>query len=353
MGSHTHVGRPGFAGAALAAAVGVGVVGTGCALLTDLDNLSTKSNGKSNANSSNAPGDASSSNPDGGRNDNGEGGQTISPSGRCDLAKPFGAPVPLDALNKSGDNDRAARLTPDELTVYFSSDRSNAARIYRATRPRLEESFGAPALVDELQSALPGAFSAALPSANGLELLVEHRVTETGGARPPDLYLFTRGAPSGPFANPSPITALNTGGTETDPNFAANDLELYLARSTNDTGIDLFVARRESASPGTAFGPTSPLAGNINTNANETDPVVSADGLELFFQSDRSGPARVWVSRRSSVSEPFPEPVHVTELDGSGDNDVPNWLSADRCVLYMTSYRQGNLAHLYVATRPR
>jgi Tol biopolymer transport system component len=333
---------------------------TGCALLTDLDNLSTKpgsdpsTNTNTNNSNNSADGGDNGSGGDGGRNGNNtDGGPTISQGGRCDLAKPFGTPAALDPLNDQGENDRAARLSPDERTIYFSSDRSNSLRIYRATRARVEDAFGPPALVDELHSALAGGYAAALPSANGLELLTEYRApVDGGGSRPSDFYLFTRAAASGPFSNPIALTALNTLGTETDPNFAADDRDLYLARSNGDNGTDLYVARRATASGG-AFGPTNPLPGNVNTSSNESDPVLSVDGLELFLQSDRSGPARVWVSRRQSMSEPFPQPVHVSELDGTGENDVPNWLSPDRCVLYMTSFRQGNLAHLYVATRPR
>jgi hypothetical protein len=337
--------------------VAAAAAGAGCALLTDLDNLSTKQpNGNNNnpnpASPDGGDGETPDPNIDGGRS-NTDGGQTISPSGRCDLAKPFGTPTALGALNDPGENDRAIRLSPDELTVYFSSDRNNSLRIYRATRGKVEDAFGPPVLLDELHQALPGAFNAALPSANGLELLVEHRVIpDAGNARPADLFLFTRATASGPFSNPAPLTAVNTNGTETDPNFGGNDVELYLTRPNGTNGTDIYVARR-AAGAGAAFGPTNSLPGSVNTNANESDPVLSVDGLELFLQSDRGGSARVWVSRRQSVSEPFPVPVHVSELDGPGDNDVPNWLSPDRCSLYMTSYRQGNLAHLYVATRPR
>lgn len=44
----------------------------------------------------------------------------------CDLAKPFGAPVRVDAISTTED-DLFARLTRDELNVYFENIRAATA----------------------------------------------------------------------------------------------------------------------------------------------------------------------------------------------------------------------------------
>ena len=271
-----------------------------------------------------------------------------SDAGRCDPTKPFGAPVALAALNLPAENDRAAQLTPDELTIYFSSDRSNERRIYRATRARVEDPFGPPALLDELTTPSYD-FLTAAPSADGLELIVEVRGLDGGTGRS-DLRRLTRASTAVLFGSSTDISSVNTGEDETDPHLGAAGLELWFARRVAGK-FDIFVSSRSTLAA--AFGSPSPLAGVINApSASETDPVPSADRTELFFQTDRDGTARVWVAHRSSVTEPFGTPVHVTELDGPGTNDVPNWLSPDRCVLYLTSYRENAIADLYVATRP-
>jgi len=315
----------------------------GCSLLTDLSGLSSGVADGGGVGKGDAGADAPRS--EDGAPPPSDAGPVL---GRCDPTKPFGAPVPLTTLNLPGDDDRAARLTPDELTIYFASDRTGERRIYRATRATVDAPFGAPTMLDELTT--PGGidFLTATPSADGLELFVEQRPSAGGGAS--DLRRLTRAAPAGPFGSGADLDSVNTSANETDPNLGGGDLELWLART--GATADIFIAKR--ATLASAFGPANPLAGSVNTtSSHESDPVPSADGLELFFQSDRGGPARIWVARRSVASEPLGTPVHVAELDGRGVNDVPNWLSSDRCVLYMTSYDQNALADLFVATRPR
>jgi len=71
---------------------------------------------------------------------------TASPR-RCDPNKAFDAPTLATGVNQLGTNDYDARLSPDELTIYFGSDR-NADRLYVATRASTSQSFGAPAVVN-------------------------------------------------------------------------------------------------------------------------------------------------------------------------------------------------------------
>jgi hypothetical protein len=320
------------------------VAAAGCSLLTDLSGLS----GRARADG----GDSDFHADSGSASDallSGEADAAPQDAGRCDRTKAFGVPVPLGTLNLPDENDRAARLTPDELTIYFSSARSSSHRIYRATRARVDDAFGAPALLDELTTPSYD-FLAASPRADGLELIIEARGLD-GGTGGTDLLRLTRATTGAPFANAVDIGSVNTGVNETDPHLGGAGLELWFARTATD-GIDLFVASRATLTAD--FGSPSQLAGPVNSSSGaDTDPVPSADGTELFFQSDRLGSARIWVARRGSPTEAFGAPVHVTELDGPGLSDVPNWLSPDGCVLYMTSYSGSGLADLVVATRPR
>lgn len=310
----------------------------GCSLLTDLSGLEGPAAGVDAAPEARAPEDAPSD-------------ETAPPidAGRCDPSKPFGTPVPLATLNLPTENDRAARLMPDERTIYFSSDRSNTLLIYRATRANIDDQFGPPVLVDELATAAV-ALRAAAPSADGLELILEARVADGGSGRS-NLARATRTTPAGRFGLAVNIPGLAAVADEIDPNHAAGDLELWFA-APGANGYDIFVSSRTSLAA--AFGAPTLVPGDVNASATpETDPVPSADGTELFFQTNREGASRIWVAHRASRNEPFGAPTHVRELDGTGTNSVPNWLSPDRCVLYLTSSDPSNIAKLYVATRGR
>jgi hypothetical protein len=56
------------------------------------------------------------------------------------------------------------------------------------------------------------------------------------------------------------------------------------------------------------FGRPTNLGANINSSAYDGDPSISADGLELFFESRRSGGhgnADIYVSKRASKDDPW------------------------------------------------
>ncbi|HEX9296242.1 MAG TPA: hypothetical protein VF881_10415 [Polyangiaceae bacterium] len=91
---------------------------------------------------------------------------------------------------------------------------------------------------------------------------------------------------------------------------------------------------------------------NVNSSDYDWHPVISSDELTLYLASyrtegDAMGQEDIWVSTRSST-EDFGPARNVRELNSSA-NDGLGWLSADRCVLYFLSDRDGYF-RLYHAT---
>ncbi len=81
-------------------------------------------------------------------------------------------------------------------------------------------------------------------------------------------------------------------------------------------------------------------------------PVVSSDGLTVFFASNRPGSRagiNVWTATRANRSLAFGAPTPVAEISTDAD-DVPGWLSEDGCRLYYTRIDLGFSA-LFVAER--
>src|SRR5262245_40442140 len=64
-----------------------------------------------------------------------------------------------------------------------------------------------------------------------------------------------------------------------------------------------------------AFGPARNLGNAINTPSIEVGPNLSADGLTLYFVSDRpgghSGTAELWMATRATTSSPWQTAVNV------------------------------------------
>lgn len=78
-------------------------------------------------------------------------------------------------------------------------------------------------------------------------------------------------------------------------------------------------------------------------------PVVSSDGLELYFRRDVNDNPEIWVATRENVDQMFTNARAVTGVN-SPSNDNTGGISADGLTLYFGSERGGNF-NMYQATR--
>jgi Tol biopolymer transport system component len=95
------------------------------------------------------------------------------------------------------------------------------------------------------------------------------------------------------------------------------------------------------------------VVAEIDGPTHDSDPVLSADGLTLYWGSDRPGgmgDVDVWQAQRISATATFGIPVPVASAN-TGGFDAPSDVSEDGCRLYLTSTREGRTG-IYVATRP-
>jgi len=82
--------------------------------------------------------------------------------------------------------------------------------------------------------------------------------------------------------------------------------------------------------------------------ANDEDPTLTADGLDLCFMSDRSGNKDLWCSRRASLSAAWDAPTAATELNTTHSEATPA-LSQDG--LRMWFYTARDPAGIWLTTR--
>jgi Tol biopolymer transport system component len=110
------------------------------------------------------------------------------------------------------------------------------------------------------------------------------------------------------------------------------------------------------------FGEPTNLGPMVNSTSNETHPRISSDGLSLYFASDRpdgSGSYDLWVTTRvttrSTTEYSWGEPVNLGPIVNSSALDVAPFISADGLELYFNSTRSGGLGNLdiWVASRER
>jgi hypothetical protein len=264
------------------------------------------------------------------------------PAWRC--AFTLSAPEPVSELSSPG-LDLEPHLGADGLTIHFASDRagpSDEHDVYRSSRSRLDAPFAAPVPVEGFATDAQDLRYAL--SADGLELF--HASGRPGGVGSSDLWHGRSAKPGGPFAAfLVPIAALNTPGAEHDPLLSPDGLTLYFVSNGLASGAgrqDVFVARR--ASRDETFVTSEPLPG-IGTEHDEDNPAVSADALFVVFGSNRPGGAGghdLWYARRASPDVPFDAPQPLPVVNTASFEGEPFLALGDR-ELWFVSDRPGGL----------
>src|SRR5690606_32698756 len=108
----------------------------------------------------------------------------------------------------------------------------------------------------------------------------------------------SRDASTGPFGAPVLLDTLQVEGRALGDGFVTSDgLGLYFAYS-GDEGGDLYFAAR--ASRAEAFANPVPLT-SLNTDADERDPWLSSDGARLYFVSSREGNLDIYEARAEAA----------------------------------------------------
>jgi hypothetical protein len=104
------------------------------------------------------------------------------------------------------------------------------------------------------------------------------------------------------------------------------------------------------------FGTPKNLGPQVNSSDFEYDPALSADGLELYFQSYRAGgygSSDLYVTKRVSVGDEWQPPQNLGPTVNSASGDSGPSLSYDGLTLYFNSNRPGGFGghDLYMTTR--
>ncbi|MFC1652463.1 protein kinase [Planctomycetota bacterium] len=210
---------------------------------------------------------------------------------RATVADPWDPPVNLGPTINSSDTEDTPSISADGLTLYFSSwqtDWHDKMDLWKATRQTTDDVWGAPENL-------------------------------------------------GPTINSSVL--------DWSPSISADGLLLVFCSNRPD-GIgktDLWMTRRSTTDD--LWSEPVNLGPPVNSPSIEATPSISADGLLLFFQSDRpggyGGGADIWVARRKTTDDPWSEPVNLGPVISTWGFDGNPIISADGSTLYFVSNRPG------------
>jgi len=205
-------------------------------------------------------------------------------SGVCppDAAWTGPAPLELDA----GSLERMLALTPDELTVVWSSYGSSALAYFVADRSDPSQPFGAPRLIDlglQVMGVAPDGLRLALRSSDGAVLS-----EATRSSRDQDF----EATPSASYALLNLEAEIGSLSFH-DVVFSADDRTLvYTALAEGGTSYPVFLAIREAGAAWPVGQALERCELSFKAGAWRRPTALSSDGLTLFFFDEVRGKAR-------------------------------------------------------------
>ncbi len=139
--------------------------------------------------------------------------------------------------------------------------------------------------------------------------------------------------------------------------YSFDGLEMYVQSDRRPYGYgdcDLWVLRRNSI--GDDWGPLENLGPVVNSAKGDAFSSISADGLVLCFNSDRSGGYGghdIYMTTRPTKNDAWGPPVNLGPTANSSRYDACPWVSPDGLEVYFQSWRPGGYGHadIYVARR--
>jgi hypothetical protein len=129
---------------------------------------------------------------------------------------------------------------------------------------------------------------------------------------------------------------------------------MYIDRGFGGGNGDLWVLKRASVDDD--WGPPVNLGPAVNGSQEDALASISADGLTLYFTSNRPGGSslgNIYVTTRASRSAPWGPAVNMGPTINSSRGTCEPWISADGLELYFASYQSGGYGgkDIWVARR--
>jgi beta-lactamase regulating signal transducer with metallopeptidase domain len=242
------------------------------------------------------------------------------------------------AINNAGWNG-AVCIPPDGLELYFGSEDGNIWVARRATvNSEWDPALNLGPVVNS--SAIDGG---PCISPDGLSLYLDS--DRSGGSGSVDIWVTTRTSTEDNWGNPTNLgPSVNSSSWDWGQSISADGLQLYFTsnRPGGSGGQDMYVISRTANDE--PWGEPVNLGPTLNSSAGDQFPHVSADGLLLFFGSNRSGGYGSWdlyVARRATTMDPWEPPVNLGPMvNGTAGEDGPK-VTTDGSMLYFHSNRPG------------
>jgi len=260
---------------------------------------------------------------------------------------PFGAPQPVSELS-SPDLDDDPTLSDDLLEMLWTSTRSGSSGcdIWTSVRSDPAAQWPDPTNVAELNTT--SCDSGASLAHDGKTLYLASTQLDPGNGLA-DVFIATRSGRGSPWSTPQLVSELTSPAQDGSPSLTTDERTgiMYSARNSGD---DLFESRRASAAD---LWTTPAVILELTTTSRDRSPSVSADGLTIWFVSDRPGGLGLndlYEASRPDLDSPFGAPVNLRELNTADSEDDP-WVSPDGRTIFWAAKGPAGDSELFTATR--
>ncbi|HLU39864.1 MAG TPA: hypothetical protein VK081_10780, partial [Planctomycetota bacterium] len=139
------------------------------------------------------------------------------------------------------------------------------------------------------------------------------------------------------WSAPVPIAALNTVGADTGAHISPDGLTMHWASSVSGNW-EIYSATRTAR--GAPWG--APVLETVlsDPTAVDSEPFLSADGLTIYFASQRpggTGSTDIMRATRPNPTAPWGQPTFVTELNSSGADAAPAVTEDELEIYFLTT----------------
>ena len=155
-----------------------------------------------------------------------------------------------------------------------------------------------------------------------------------------DIWVTTKSTKDDPWGTPVNLgPQVNSSAQDGCATITADGLELYLFsyRSGGYGQGDIYVSRRDTNRD--EWGPAVNLGSTLNGSSDDLPSWVSPDGLELYFMSTRSGGYGrddIWVTTRATRSDSWEAPVNLGPEVNSAAREGYPFVSPDGLTLFFS-----------------
>ena len=274
----------------------------------------------------------------------------------------YDQPVNVGPLINTANFEGGPSLSQDGLTLLFGAARLNSLGqldedIYIATRETTAQPFGAPQNLGSSVNSLGfGDYSPEL-SPDGLTLYFSS--SRPGGLGQADLYVTTRESTDDPWEPPQNLgPTVNSPYFDGQPSISVNGKTLYWDSDRPDGSgdFDIWMATREAVCE--TFGPAVNVGAPVNTSGPDFGPAISHNERQLFFSSGRPGNVGqidIWVVERRKNKKragPWGTPINVDTLNSPFFQPLPTFHGNGKGVCFM-SVRPGGFGALDICCADR